>query len=130
MQIPTTWKLHDVRCGTPIRDTWTVPTGELDCRLSPTPDVTSVRFNELRGDLRQPKGWTVSHITLPGSSPVAAIRTEAPDGTAPYVVWISVPSLSASVTFTAHQQSTVETLVKSVTVVDRAAMGAPLRRTT
>lgn len=126
VQLPKTWKFHDTECGVPTHDTWTVPLAEPACGLSPIPDVTSVRFDELVStDLTQPKGWNISRIILPGPTPVPAIRAAAPDGKSPYSVWISVPSRSASVLFTAHQQSTVDALVKSVTVVDQDVNRCP-----
>lgn len=126
VQVPAAWKFHDTECGTPTHDTWTVPLPEPACGLSPIPDVTSVQFNELGGtDLTQPKGWIISRITLPGPIPVPAVRAAAPAGKSPYSVWISVPSRSAAVLVTAHQQSTVDALVKSVTVVDQDVNGCP-----
>ena len=124
VQIPDAWKFHDTQCGIPVHDTWTVPGAEPACGLSQIPDVTSVQFGELSSvDTTATKGWKVTRITLPGSTPVAAVLSQAPDGTTPFSVWITVPSRSASVRITAHQRATVETLVRSVTITPEDGNG-------
>jgi hypothetical protein len=121
IDVPQSWPLNAMRCGQPIRDTVVLP-GPVDLcgSTGPPPAFTSVQFGE--GGLDGPPGTLTEHAGETSVAGETATRASGWSSTL-YVIAVTVPALSASVTISSPAQATAEALAATLTVVDRDSNG-------
>jgi hypothetical protein len=120
VDVPSSWRLNDARCGTPIHDTVMLPGLVASCAINRPPKIVSVQFagpNALWTDGLTSK--TTRTVAIDG---ISTTIVEGQD-TALHQAVVTVPSRSAVALLSAPQESQVIQLIASLSIVDVDANG-------